>query len=344
MVSPVTNCCITRSSSRSFICPCPTATRARGTIRRRWSPIASIVSMRLCTKNTCPPRSSSRAIASSSRASSNGSTKVSTGERSRGGVCISVRSRSPASDWCSVRGMGVAVSVSTSVCSLSCLSRSLCFTPKRCSSSTMMSPSSANATSGLSSRWVPMRMSIWRALSRCTTAACSLAVWKRDITSTVTGKSASRSPKERACCSARMVVGTSTATCRPPCTALKAARMAISVLPYPTSPTSRRSMGRSPSRSPFTSSVALRWSGVSSNRKALSSCRCHAPSGPQGGRVATRRRAYRSSSSCVISRMASRVFSRCCFQRVPPSLWRRGGGASSETSVALRYRSTWSMR
>jgi hypothetical protein len=57
----------------------------------------------------------------------------------------------PASDWCSVRGMGVAVSVSTSVSSLSCLSRSLCLTPKRCSSSTMISPSRWKSTSGLSS-------------------------------------------------------------------------------------------------------------------------------------------------------------------------------------------------
>ena len=53
--------------------------------------------------------------------SSHGSTNVSTGERSRGGVCISVMSRSPASDRCSVRGIGVAVSVSTSVSSLQLL-------------------------------------------------------------------------------------------------------------------------------------------------------------------------------------------------------------------------------
>ena len=49
-----------------------------------WSAMASIVSMRLWTKNTCPPRSSSRAIPSSISPSSHGSTNVSTGERSRG--------------------------------------------------------------------------------------------------------------------------------------------------------------------------------------------------------------------------------------------------------------------
>ena len=39
-------------------------------------------------------------------------------------------------------------------------------------------------------------------------------------------------------------MGTSTATCLPSCTALNAARMATSVLPKPTSPQTRRSIGR----------------------------------------------------------------------------------------------------
>ena len=85
--------------------------------------------------------------------------EVSTGERSRGGVCISVMSRRPASERCSVRGIGVAVSVRTSVSSLSCLRRSLCFTPNRCSSSTMMRPRSSKTTSGLRRRCVPMTIS-----------------------------------------------------------------------------------------------------------------------------------------------------------------------------------------
>ena len=196
-----------------------------------WSAIASIVSMRLWTKNTWPPRSSSRETPSSIRPSSHGSTKVSTGERSRGGVCISVMSRRPASDWCSVRGIGVAVSVRTSVSRRSCLSRSLCFTPKRCSSSITISPSAANFTSSLSRRCVPMMTSTLCSATSASVFACSFAVWKRLSTATRIGKSASRSPKVRACWSARIVVGTSTATCRPDCTALKAARTAISVLP-----------------------------------------------------------------------------------------------------------------
>ena len=42
---------------------------------------------------------------------------------------------------------------------------------------------------------------------------------------------AKRRGKVRKCCSARIVVGTSTATCLPSRTALKAARIATSVLP-----------------------------------------------------------------------------------------------------------------
>ena len=223
-----------------------------------------MVSIRLCTTKTCPPRSSSRANASSSSASSHGSTNVRIGDRSRGGVSISERSRRPASERCRVRGIGVAVSVSTSTTRRRVLSRSLCLTPKRCSSSTMRSPRSLKRTSFDSRRWVPMTMSICPDARRSSTAFCSFAVRKRDSTSTFTGKSASRSVKVRPCCSARMVVGTSTAACFPPCSALNAARTATSVLPYPTSPTRSRSMGIGRSRSRFTSSVARRWSGVSS--------------------------------------------------------------------------------
>ena len=60
-----------------------------------------------------------------------------TASRSTGGVAISVISRTPDSASCSVRGIGVAVSVSTCTSALSCFSRSLCATPKCCSSSTI---------------------------------------------------------------------------------------------------------------------------------------------------------------------------------------------------------------
>ena len=51
------------------------------------------------------------------------------------------------------------------------------------------------------------------------------------------------------------VVATSTATCLPSITALHAARTATSVLPNPTSPQSRRSIGNGRSMSRLTSSI-----------------------------------------------------------------------------------------
>lgn len=53
------------------------------------------------------------------------------------------------------------------------------------------------------------------------------------------------------------------ATCFPDMTALKAARMATSVFPKPTSPQMSRSMGRVPSMSRLVSSMARSWSVVS---------------------------------------------------------------------------------
>ena len=63
-----------------------------------------------------------------------------TGRRPSGGVSITEMSRRPASDICSVRGIGVAESESTSTRSLSWRSSSFCLTPKRCSSSTITRP------------------------------------------------------------------------------------------------------------------------------------------------------------------------------------------------------------
>ena len=59
--SPATNPRITFSSSSAGICPWATPTRARGASARTRAAMVSIVSIRLCTTNTCPPRSSSRA-------------------------------------------------------------------------------------------------------------------------------------------------------------------------------------------------------------------------------------------------------------------------------------------
>ena len=50
---------------------------------------------------------------------------------------MTLMSRMPASDICSVRGIGVALIAMTSTRSFSWRSSSFCLTPKRCSSSTI---------------------------------------------------------------------------------------------------------------------------------------------------------------------------------------------------------------
>ena len=154
--SPRANASITCSSCPSPIWPCATTMRACGSSWRSCSACASIVSTRLWTKNTCPPRSSSRRIASRTRPADASATRVWIGSRSSGGVSMTLMSRTPASARFSVRGMGVADSVSTCTSVRICFSRSLCATPKRCSSSTTTSPRLRNSMSLDSSRCVPM--------------------------------------------------------------------------------------------------------------------------------------------------------------------------------------------
>jgi hypothetical protein len=114
---------------------------------------------RLCTKNTWPSREISSVTAARIVSSSNDVTSVLMGWRLRGGVSITEIRRSPESDMYSVRGMGVAVSESTSTDFAIFFSRSLCLTPKRCSSSTINNPSAWNSMSFESRRCVPMTMS-----------------------------------------------------------------------------------------------------------------------------------------------------------------------------------------
>ena len=90
----------------------------------------------------------------------------------------------------------------------------------------------------------------------------------------VTGKSRRRRLKLLKCCIDKMVVGTRTATCLPSQAARKAARMAISVLPNPTSPQTSRSIGVDFNMSSRTALLAAFWSGVSSYMKLASSACC----------------------------------------------------------------------
>ncbi len=322
---------MTCSSRASGICPWATATRASGTASRMRRAARSIVSTRLCTTYTCPSRASSRRIESWISGRSSSRMNVWIGWRASGGVSITDRSRSPASDMCSVRGIGVAVSVRTSTWVRSCLRRSLWTTPKRCSSSMITRPSAGKVTDLLSSWCVPISTSTAPSRAAAMIAFCSFGVLNRLSISTRTGNAANRSRKTVSCCCANSVVGTSTATCLPSITALNAARSATSVLPYPTSPHTRRSIGRGASMSRFTSSIARSWSGVSSYGKASSISRCHGESGANACPPARSRSAYNCRSSRAISRVRSRTrrFSRS--HSLPPSRWIWGVWLSAPT-------------
>nr|KEP24592.1 hypothetical protein DA06_04215 [Georgenia sp. SUBG003] len=99
-------------------------------------------------------------------------------------------SRMPVIAISRVRGIGVADIARTSTLVRSCLSVSLCSTPKRCSSSMMTRPRSLNFTSPVSRRWVPITTSIVPARTPSLTAVASASDWKRESARTVTGKPA----------------------------------------------------------------------------------------------------------------------------------------------------------
>lgn len=124
-----------------------------------------------------------------------------------------------------------------------------------------------NCTSDDSSLCVPITMSTLPSLICAIAAFTSFVVLKRDSSTIRTGQSAKRSAKVCVCCSASSVVGDSSATCLPPSTAMNAARSATSVLPKPTSPHTRRSIGLPLVMSPITAAMAAAWSGVSSKPK-----------------------------------------------------------------------------
>ena len=90
---------------------------------------------------------------------SKGETKVRTASRSIGGVAMIDISRTPVIASCSVRGIGVAESVSTCTSARSSFSRSLCPTPKCCSSSTTTRPRSLKLTVLPRTAWVPTTIS-----------------------------------------------------------------------------------------------------------------------------------------------------------------------------------------
>ena len=218
----------------------------------------------------------------------------------------------------SVRGIGVADMDSTSTFARRALRCSLCSTPNLCSSSTMTSPRSLKRTSGVSNRCVPMTMSIDPSDMPDSTVVRSLSAVKRDSAAIRTGKLAYLSLNVARCCWTRRVVGTRIATCLPSWTALNAARTAISVFPYPTSPQTSRSIGVTRCISTLTSSIQANWSGVSTYANASSSSRCQGVSGAKAWPVLAWRAAYKRTSSPAISLTALRALPFVFAQSLPP--------------------------
>ena len=174
-------------------------------------------SRRGCAGRTPGRRGHARARSPARRASSSYSpTNVRTGRRPSGGVSITEMSRRPASDMCSVRGIGVADIASTSTWSRSCRSSSFCVTPKRCSSSTITSPRSLARTSRDSRRWVPIRMSTSPLGESRRSPSCCLrgAAKARDVLDREREVRRDARVKVPKCCWARIVVGTSISTWR----------------------------------------------------------------------------------------------------------------------------------
>ena len=168
------------------------------------------------------------------------------------------RSRILCIDIFSVRGIGVAVRVKMSTWLRSDLIFSFWRTPKRCSSSMIIMPRWAKLISVCSSLCVLIKMSVLPDSTVVIIACCSRWVLNRDSASIEMGQLAKRSRKFSKCCCASSVVGTKIATCLPLLTAVKAARIATSVLPKPTSPQTNLSIGCALSKSRRTASMASR--------------------------------------------------------------------------------------
>ena len=157
--SPFSKRSITPASISSGICPCATHTRAEGASAATDAAKRSMSATRLYTTNTCPPRPSSRSIASRHKASSYSVTNVCTGKRSAGGVSSTDISRMPVIDMCNVRGMGVAVITKVSAPAALFSSAPRWFTPNRCCSSVITSDALQKRTSSPISACVPITIS-----------------------------------------------------------------------------------------------------------------------------------------------------------------------------------------
>jgi hypothetical protein len=108
------------------------------------------------------------------------------------------------------------------------------------------------------------------------------------------------------CCSASVSVGAMSAACIPCSTARSIACSATTVFPEPTSPMSRRDIGRSRARSSSTSAIAASWSPVGANGRSVSRHSSDSVGGSRSGAAAcAARRSSRSRSWTIWSSSSS---------------------------------------
>ena len=117
----------------------------------------------------------------------------------------------------------------------------------------MASPSSWNSTASWISACVPTTSWAAPLATACCAPRLAAAVRRPTSHATLTSSGASHCAILRKCCSARISVGAISATWKPHSIARAAASAAITVLPLPTSPCTRRCIGRAPARSRSTS-------------------------------------------------------------------------------------------
>ncbi len=210
--------------------------------------------MRGTTTNVrCPAAASSRTRCQVPSSSAGRRMPVRTASRPAGAVWSVETSRSAYRTWPRVRGIGVAVMSRTCgrAARRPCASSApRCSTPNRCCSSTTARARSANATASWSRACVPT-----------TIPACPLAIAstarRRALAAERAGEQrrrAARGPRagpraSRWCCRASRSVGASRAAWRPSSAAAARAQAATAVLPEPTSPWTRRSIGTARARS-----------------------------------------------------------------------------------------------
>ncbi|MPN19428.1 hypothetical protein SDC9_166797 [bioreactor metagenome] len=151
-ILPAENSDIVFSSADSVVRLCAIAMLSFGKRRLSMTARSCRSFILLWTKNIWPPLFFSRSTAFFRSSSEKGRTTVMTGSLRCGGVCSIDMSRSPLTESESERGIGVAESISTSTPGIDLFRWSLCMTPKRCSSSTIIRPRSLNLTSSVSIR------------------------------------------------------------------------------------------------------------------------------------------------------------------------------------------------